>query len=224
MKTSRRTFTRASSIQEKRRIQAGSTQNYDQEKVSAQWKWFLASPGVEKPLFSQTYKTKYKVRGRKRRERSTTRNFLHSFLFSGALVITITAKIITKTYLQIQCLEAMKFVTTTKRSSFLARKRSQKYYKNNCFKELFCNHFGQDGRGSFWTALWNRRLPQKGCIKPSKRLYQTLKNVLSNPHLWFGPLHQGSIEAPWWKALQSHRQGSIYRTFRIEPPLFRLPF
>ena len=26
-----------------------------------------------------------------------------------------------------------------------ARKRPQRYYKNNCFRELFCNNFGQDG-------------------------------------------------------------------------------
>ena len=27
----------------------------------------------------------------------------------------------------------------------LARKRSQTYCKSNCFRELFCNNFGQDG-------------------------------------------------------------------------------
>ena len=40
------------------------------------------------------------------------------------------------------------FVIITKRLCIQiekTRKRPQKYYKNNCFRELFCNNFGQDG-------------------------------------------------------------------------------
>ena len=61
---------------------------------------------------------------------------------------TIAAKFITKYSLQKYFLEAINFVIITKTRCIQlerATKRPPKYHKNNCFRELFCNNFGQDG-------------------------------------------------------------------------------
>ena len=51
----------------------------------------------------------------------------------------------------------------------LARKRSQTYYNNNCFRELFCNNFGQDGRSSSARIGWSRMSGRRtsGTSRPS---------------------------------------------------------
>ena len=57
-------------------------------------------------------------------------------------------KLLQKTSLQKEFLEAINFVIITKTLCIQlkqTRERPQKYYKNNCFRELFCNNFGQDG-------------------------------------------------------------------------------
>ena len=57
-------------------------------------------------------------------------------------------KLLQKTSLQKYFLEAIKFVILTKTLCIWlehSRKRPQKYYKTNCFRDLFCNNFGQDG-------------------------------------------------------------------------------
>ena len=53
-------------------------------------------------------------------------------------------------FTEIKFLEAMNCVITTNTLCIQlekARKRPQKYYNKNCFRELFCNNFGQDGKG-----------------------------------------------------------------------------
>ena len=53
-----------------------------------------------------------------------------------------------KKSLQKYFLEAINFVTITKTLCIQlnqTRERPQTYYKNNCFRELFCNNFAQDG-------------------------------------------------------------------------------
>ena len=57
-------------------------------------------------------------------------------------------KLLQKSSLQTYFLEAINFVFITKTLCIQlekARQTPQKYYKNNCFRELFCNNFGQDG-------------------------------------------------------------------------------
>ena len=39
----------------------------------------------------------------------------------------------------------MKCVIITKKHSSFSQKKITKILQNNCFRELFCNHFGQDG-------------------------------------------------------------------------------
>ena len=64
-------------------------------------------------------------------------------------------KLSQKTSLQKDCLGAINFVIITKTLRIQlekARKGPQKYYKNNCFRELFCNTFGHDGTHSTLEA------------------------------------------------------------------------
>ena len=61
-----------------------------------------------------------------------------------------------KTSLHKQFLEATNFVIITKTLCVQlekARKRPQNYYKNYCFRELFCNNFGQDGTSQESVAM-----------------------------------------------------------------------
>ena len=57
-------------------------------------------------------------------------------------------KLLQKTSLQKKSLEAINFVIITKTLCIQlkpTRERPRKHYKNNCFRELSCNNFGQDG-------------------------------------------------------------------------------
>ena len=69
-------------------------------------------------------------------------------------------KLLQKTSLQKYILEAINLVIITKTLCIRLKKtreRPQKYYKNNCFKELFCNNFGQDGTNSSPLSLEDKQ-------------------------------------------------------------------
>ena len=66
-------------------------------------------------------------------------------------------KLLQKTSLQKSFLEAINFVMITKLICIQlkqTRETPPKHYKNNCFRELFCNNFGQDGTvGAFLLTV-----------------------------------------------------------------------
>ena len=94
-------------------------------------------------------------------------------------------KLLQKTSLQKHFLEAINFVTIAKTLCIQVEKTRKEtteiYYKKNCFRELFCHNFGQDGSGysqdfpEELKSIPSRTYPSRTRprLNPSPRLIRT---------------------------------------------------